>query len=123
MAKAKKPTTKKTPEKTQQPAIPPAPVFDTTHAAHAAAALVASGLSTAAQPTGDQKESGAFKNLKQNLLKSNPTSAGGSLIHPTSGNTGKKSTNQFGFGAQRGRNQTFGADVNRAGVPRRTGGG
>ena len=35
----------------------------------------------------------------------------------------KKSNLPMGGGKQVGRNQTFGADVNRAGVPRRTGGG
>ena len=38
-------------------------------------------------------------------------------------NLGKKGNTPFGGGNQQaGRNQTFGADVNRAGVPRRTGG-
>lgn len=34
----------------------------------------------------------------------------------------KKSSQAFGFGKQVGHNQTFGADVNRRSVPRRTAG-
>jgi hypothetical protein len=76
---------------------------------------------TGAAAQGEQKkESASFKNLKDSLNK--PTSGG------LGGNFGgigaqKKSGQNFGGGKQVGRNQTFGADVNRAGVPRRTGGG
>jgi hypothetical protein len=58
--------------------------------------------------------------MKAGLNK--PTAAGtGGLLGNLPGY--KKSNSSFGPGNQVGRNQTFGADVNRTGVPRRTGGG
>ena len=73
----------------------------------------------AAKPE-EKRESSAFKQLKAGLNK--PTSQGlGGLLGNV--NQGKKGNSGFGGGNQQaGRNQTFGADVNRAGIPRRTGG-
>ena len=102
-----------------------APLIDTNLAASAAASMVLNraasgtgGQANAAQPA--KKESAAFKSLKDSLNK--PASGG---LGGTFGSIGaqKKSGQNFGGGKQVGRNQTFGADVNRAGVPRRTGGG
>jgi hypothetical protein len=64
-------------------------------------------------------ESAAFKAMKEGLHKPN-TGGVGNLL----GNVGgqQKSNLPFAGGKQVGKNQTFGADVNRAGVPRRTGG-
>jgi hypothetical protein len=120
-AKAKAPAAKK-------PASPggAAPLIDTNLAASAAAAMILNRAGTggaAANASGQpaaKKESSSFKNLKDSLNKPASQSLGG-----TFGNiAGQKKSNQpLGGGKQVGRNQTFGADVNRAGVPRRTGGG
>jgi hypothetical protein len=106
------------------------PLIDTNLAASAAAAMILNRAVTgggSGQPAqtpsaaqGEKKESSAFKSLKDSLNK--PTGAGlGGILGGTSQQ--KKSNLPFGGGKQVGRNQTFGADVNRAGVPRRTGGG
>jgi len=75
----------------------------------------ATGGGTAPQ----KKESAAFKQLKAGLNKPAAGALGGAF-----GIAGqqKKSHLPHAGGKQVGRNQTFGADVNRAGVPRRTGG-
>ena len=65
-------------------------------------------------------EDGSFKQLKESLLK--PTVQGpGGLLTPQVQH--KKINTGFGGRNQVGHNQTFGADVNRSGVPRRTSGG
>ena len=105
-----------------------APQIDTSLAASAAAAMIlnravtggaggAGGSGAAAPP---RAESAGFKHLKQGLNQPAGGGLGGLL-----GGAGqpKKSNQNYGGGKQVGRNQTFGADVNRAGVPRRTGGG
>jgi hypothetical protein len=113
------------------------PLIDTSLAAEAAAKFVvnrallgnaAAATPAAAQPAdesqGDEKEekreSSTFKQLKAGLNK--PASQGlGGILGTT--NQGKRGNTGFGGGNQQiGRNQTFGADVNRSGVPRRTGG-
>jgi hypothetical protein len=105
---------------------PQTPMIDTNLAASNAAAMILNRAATgggnaqggAAQPA--KKESASFKNLKDSLNKP----AGGGLGGNFGGIGAQKKTGQnFGGGKQVGRNQTFGADVNRAGVPRRTGGG
>jgi hypothetical protein len=63
--------------------------------------------------------SGLIKHLKESLNKP-ATSGPADFLHNTSPN--KKSNLPFGGRNQVGHNQTFGADVNRSGVPRRTGG-
>jgi hypothetical protein len=117
-AKAKAPATKK-------PASSggAAPLIDTNLAASAAAAMILNRAGTAPAASGQpvaKKESSSFKNLKDSLNKPASQTLGG-----TFGNIAgqKKSNLPMGGGKQVGRNQTFGADVNRAGVPRRTGGG
>ena len=121
---------KKAPAAAKKPAAPAAggtPQIDTNLAASAAAAMVlnratggtGSGGAASGQPAA-KKESAGFKNLKDSLAK--PASQGLGGILGTGGQQ-KKSNLPFGGGKQVGRNQTFGADVNRAGVPRRTGGG
>ncbi len=105
---------------------PQTPQIDTNLAASNAAAMIGNRAVTgggntqgnANQPA--KKESASFKNLKDSLSKPASQGLGGSF-----GNIGaqKKSGQNFGGGKQVGRNQTFGADVNRTGVPRRTGGG
>ncbi len=107
-----------------------APQIDTNLAASSAAAMIlnramggtpasAPGAASAGQLPA-KRESDAFKSMKDSLNKSSSSGLGGSF-----GTIGapKKTNQNFGGGKQVGRNQTFGADVNRAGVPRRTGGG
>ena len=114
------------------------PLIDTSLAAEAAAKFVmnrallgnaAGGAATPApaqEQTGDEAQAGdtkretsAFKQLKAGLNKPVSQGLGGILGNV---NAGKKGNTPFGGGQQVGRNQTFGADVNRSGVPRRTGG-
>lgn len=95
-----------------------APMIDTALAAAAAAKLVANR--DLLNATGPKRESGAFKQMKENLNK--PSVSGpASFLQNTA--PPKKSNLPFGGRNQIGHNQTFGADVNRSGVPRRTGGG
>jgi hypothetical protein len=98
-----------------------APVIDTSLAANAAAAMIASkvaqGAPAASSGQPAKKESGAFKQLKAGLNKPAAAPLGGAFGVPQ---TSKKSPLPFGGGKQVGHNQTFGADVNRTGVPRRT---
>jgi hypothetical protein len=110
-------TSKKAESKPRTGAAAPAgaPVIDTSLAANAAAAMVANKVSggTAAP----KKESAAFKQLKAGLNKPSAGAMGGAF-----GIAGqqKKSNLPHHGGKQVGHNQTFGADVNRTGVPRRT---
>ena len=137
MAKAKKTSTptdgtgggKKAAAKGKKPAPPAAPpMVDTALAAQAAARHLVAGLSpTTAAPATGGKESAAFKALKQTLA--NPTAGGlDGVLDRTALPGSRKSDQPFAGpkgagGSSAGRNQTFGADVNRTGVPRRTSGG
>jgi hypothetical protein len=131
-------TKKKAPAKPAGAGATSTPLIDTSLAAAAAANFVMNrallGNSTPAtvaqetsqqEPAGEPKpdekrESSAFKQLKAGLNKPMPQGVGGLLGGAASN---KKGNTGFGGGNQQsGRNQTFGADVNRAGIPRRTGG-
>ena len=94
------------------------PSIDTNLAAQSAASMVANRdkLPTAG---GEKAESASFKQFKQNLNK--PAAHGPASFLQNSAPQ-KKSNLPFGARKQVGHNQTFGADVNRTGVPRRTGG-
>ena len=134
MAKAKKPsgenasetkasdaaksTSKKAPAKKKDArSAGDAPMIDTSLVAAAAAKMVANR--DMLNPAGSKRESGSFKQMKESLSK--PASTGpASFLHSTAPQ--KKSNLPFGGRNQVGHNQTFGADVNRSGVPRRTGG-
>ena len=128
--KGKKPPKKAEKTVAAKPAAPAPPMIDTNLAAAAAASMVAHRdlLGGAAQsnapadadarPAATQTSS-AFKQLKQGLNK--PSGGVGSLLGTPPGQ--KKSNSSFGPSRQNFRNQTFGADVNRSGVPRRTSGG
>lgn len=94
-----------------------APLIDTSLAAAAAAKLVANRDLLNAK--GPKRESGTFKQLKENLNKPSVTGPATFLQNTA---PPKKSNLPFGGRNQVGHNQTFGADVNRSGVPRRTGG-
>ncbi len=133
MAKAKKTTPtsatgKKSAGKSAKPQAPATPPrVDTVLAAQAAAKqLVASSQAgpLATPPAG--KESASFKAMKQNL--SNPTASGLDSVLDKTALPGSRKPNAPFTGPRSGpggggRNQTFGADVNRTGVPRRTSGG
>jgi hypothetical protein len=94
-----------------------APLIDTSLVAATAAKMVANR--ELLNPTGPRRESGAFKQMKENLAKPSLTGPA-SFLESTAPQ--KKSNMPFGGRNQVGHNQTFGADVNRSGVPRRTGG-
>jgi hypothetical protein len=103
--------------KAPKPAAPPPPLIDTSLAAQAAAKMVAN-RDLLAQGTGEKRQSGSFKQLKDQLLK--PATQGpGGILQPKES---QKKFNPILGRNQVGHNQTFGADVNRTGVPRRTGG-
>ena len=103
------------------------PMVDTALAAAVAAKQLAAGLTPPAVAPASAKESAAFKQFKQSLTK--PATGGlDSMLDKTAGPGSRKSDAPFAgprgnTGPGGGRNQTFGADVNRAGVPRRTSGG
>ena len=117
---AKQADAKKTPA-TVKPASAPAsaPLIDTSLAANAAAAMIGNKAPAPAvgNSSGQKKESAAFKQLKAGLNKPSAGAMGGAF-----GAVGqsKKSHQAFGGGKQTGHSQTFGADVSRSGVPRRT---
>ena len=137
MAKAKKSEgtsaaaggAKKKSTKTKSEQATGTPLVDTNLAAQAAAKRVVAGLTSngvgsaaGVNPSGAVRESAAFKSLKDSLNK--PASGGlAGILDKTAGPAQKQSNVPFHGGKQMGRNQTFGADVNRTGVPRRTGGG
>ncbi len=118
--KSKKAATKKAAPATDNSV----PQIDTDLAASNAAKALAAGLGTGATASSGT-ESASFKQMKAGLNK--PTfatgSATGNLLGGLGGAAGKKGSQTFGGNKQVGRNQTFGADVNRTGVPRRTSGG
>ena len=128
--KAKKPAPKtaaksKAPAKSKGTGPAIAPQIDTALAAQTAAKMIGAKLAVSPAATGEARESAAFKNLKQNLNQ--PHSAALSNLLDKTGGAGQRRPNLPAFGnTQANRNvshnQTFGADVNRAGVPRRTGG-
>lgn len=94
------------------------PAINTSAAAAAAAALVGNRISLGGSPSTPRAETSTFKQMKENL---NKHTAGVADLLPSAG-TQKKSGSPFEQNKQTGKNQTFGADVNRTGVPRRTGG-
>ncbi len=121
MAKAKK---KETKSKPSEPSA--APLVDTNLAAQAAAKRVVAGLAPMGPamggPQSPTRESASFKHLKDSLSK--PAASGlAGMLDKTAGPIQRQPNTPFHGGKQTGRNQVFGADVNRTGVPRRTGGG
>ena len=109
------------PVKAAAPVPRDVPLIDTNLAASTAAKSIMhkDDLTTAATAS-PKGESAAFKEMKGNLHKSSGQNTPNVLQNIAPGkkfNNSVPSRNQ-----QIGRNQTFGADVNRTGVPRRTGG-
>jgi len=117
-APARKPPAKAKARSDAQPAG--MPLIDTSLAAQTAARLVKNrDLLGGSKAAGSQPESSSFKQLKESVNK--PVLHGpASFLQSTAPQ--RKSNTPFGGLNQVGRNQTFGADVNRTGVPRRTGG-
>jgi hypothetical protein len=101
-----------------------APLVDTNRAAEAAARMLAAGAKAkpaqSSQQPQQKSESSMFKQLKAGLNKPASSTMGG-LLDKSGGPLQKKPNQPFG-GKQVGQNQTFGADVTRSGVPRRTSG-
>jgi hypothetical protein len=113
-AKAKKPT------KPTGAAATNTPMIDTSRAAHSAAAMLVAGLKKsgpANQSNAPKQESAMFKQLKAGLNKPHSTTMS-NLLDKSQGPEQTKS--HQAFNKQVGHNQTFGADVTRSGVPRRT---
>ena len=110
-------------EDAKTPAAPKAaaaPMIDTGMAAATAARRVLHHKDESAPPAAAARgESASFKQMKENLHKPAGQASPSFLqnVVPT-----KKFNPSVPGRQQVGRNQTFGADVNRSGVPRRTGG-
>lgn len=100
-----------------------APLIDTNLAAQAAAKMLMArkqGL-VSATPTAPVAGSSSFRQLKESLAKPH---VGGmdAILNTTAPAETPRSGTTFSQQNQRGHNQTFGADVARTGVPRRTAG-
>ena len=100
-------------------------MIDTSLAANAAAAMIANKAAGTSGGAGGQpqqpqqkKESATFKQMKAGLNKPAAGALGGAF--GIGGQQKKNITQTHGGGRQVGHNQTFGSDVNRTGVPRRT---
>jgi hypothetical protein len=133
MAKAKKSTTKsetnpikstKAPIGKKAKSLPAtgSPLIDTGLAAQSAARLVAAKTPTPAPVDAAKKETSAFRQLKDSMAKGHGSSVQ-SVLNSSMTPSARKSSMPFHGGKQVAHNQTFGADVNRNSVPRRTGGG
>jgi hypothetical protein len=110
---------KKKPERKPPAPVAGGPLVDPSHSAAAAAAMVGHKVAMPTPATGAKAESSTFRNLKESLSKPN---AIGGVLDKLAPPTSKKSGMPFAGGKQVGHNQTYGADVNRRGVPRRTAG-
>jgi hypothetical protein len=124
IAAAKPPAAPKAPapkaKKTDKPTtLGVKPVIDTTLVAQNAANLLANRSMLQGRAGGDKPNSAGFRQMKEGLSKPSAPS----IAFLNDSGSQKKSNQPFGNQKQVGHNQTFGADVNRAGVPRRTGGG
>lgn len=99
------------------------PMIDTGFAAQAAARmLLARSAGKAVSATKSAEESAGFKHLKEEAGKPHQQVMD-ALLNKTAPSSAKRSNQPIPGGRnQTGHNQTFGADVNRANLPRRTGG-
>ena len=101
------------------------PMVDTDLAAQAAAQMLAAGLGRRdqnAQSDEDKREGSLIRQLKADLNKGHAQTVSNVLDKGAPQGT-KRSGADLPFGQKQvGRNQTFGADVTRSGVPRRTSG-
>jgi hypothetical protein len=124
-AGGKKEQAAKTPDnKPATPATDPAIFVDTNLAASSAARLLAARAAAkpAEKSASAKPESAMFKQLKDGLQKPAGQTMS-NLLDKHIGTQQKRSAAPQTGPRPVGRNQTFGADVNRTGVPRRTGGG
>jgi hypothetical protein len=120
-AAEKKPAKKPAAKKSAAPSAPTGfPMIDTGAAAAAAASLIRHKVSTDNLGGTGKKSSAGFQQMKDSLNKS-PSSIVGGMLGAVQDK--KNQQGHSGQAKQVGHNQTFGADVNRTGVPRRTGGG
>jgi hypothetical protein len=118
-APKKKAASKKAPAKKVAPAAAGTPMIDTSLAAEAAAKMLAAGFNRPAAIDANApkpQESAMFKQLKAGLNKPHAT-AMSNLLDQSHGPGPAKSHPLL---KQVGHNQTYGADVTRSGVPRRT---
>lgn len=114
---ARKPAAKRAPGAGAPAGVP---MIDTNLAAQAAASMLINRetIESAEAAPATTKESGAFKNFKEQIA--NPKPSGLSNLFGPGGDM-KKSGGHFNVHQQKGHNQTFGG-MNKTGVPRRTNG-
>ena len=123
-----KPETKaassKTPKTSKPGAAPALPMVDTSLAAQTAAQMLGAGLGRREpQPQADEdkREGSLIRQLKADLNKGHAQVV--SNVLDKGAPQGGKRSSGLPFGQKQvGRNQTYGADVTRSGVPRRTSG-
>jgi len=97
------------------------PLVNPSHSAAAAAALVGRKISPTGITSGPQTESTSFRNLKDSMTKPHSQTIG-NVLDKIAPSGQKRSAVPFAGPKQLGHNQTFGADVSRRNVPRRTNG-
>ena len=96
-------------------------MVDTSLAAAAAARMLTAGFGKRNQPQEKSEGSSMIKQIKNELNKSG--SSGVSSMLDKNAPAGAKKPGNLPFGQKQvGHNQTFGPDVTRTGVPRRTSG-
>ena len=102
---------------------PMMPMVDTSLAAQTAAAMLGAGLGRRDQnqTAEDKREGSLIRQLKADLNKGHSQTVSNVLDKGAPQGTKKAGGQPFGQ-KQVGRNQTYGADVTRSGVPRRTSG-
>ncbi len=124
-AEAKPAASKASSKPGKSTSAPMMPMVDTNLAAQAAAQMLGAGLGRrdAANPAGEDKREGSLiRQLKADLNKGHAQTVSNVLDKGAPQGT-KKSGGGMPFGQKQvGRNQTYGADVTRSGVPRRTSG-
>jgi hypothetical protein len=112
---------KKKPERKPPAASAGSPLIDPASSAAAAAALVGHKVAAPASAAGPKTESSSFRNLKDSLTKPHSQTIGG-VLNKIAPSSQKWIGGPTQGGKQVGHNQTFGADVARKSVPRRTAG-
>lgn len=121
-----KPAAKSTKAKNASGAAGEQSPIDTNLAAQAAARMLLA-RATGTQPTDNapttpRENSSAFKQMKQSMDKGHLSGIDGMLASTSDPAAKKIAPGNSVRNKQVGHNQTFGADVNRASIPRRTGG-
>jgi hypothetical protein len=97
------------------------PLINPSHSAAAAAALVGRKVTPTGNLSGPQTESTSFRNLKDSMTKPHSQTIG-NVLDKIAPSGQKRSAVPFAGSKQQGHNQTFGADVSRRNIPRRTNG-